>query len=134
MTDTLSPLINDLNRPYWEAARQGELCLPHCVDTGRAFWPPSPASPYPNGRQVEWRPITPRGTVSGACTYRRVYLAEIEEHVPYGIVLVEVEPAVRLQAFVPQGGEIAAGEAVQLSFEPVFGEEFPVLTAKREAV
>src|SRR3546814_6293290 len=49
MSARLAPVVNDLSRPFWDAAEEGRLSLPHCVATGRPFWPPAPASPLRTG-------------------------------------------------------------------------------------
>lgn len=132
MSERLQPIVNDLNAPFWAAARAGELKLPYCVRTGRAFWPPSPLSPYAEDAEVEWRRVARRGVVRALCIYRRVFLKAFEPLAPFGIALVETENGVRLQAHVskPLGERpLQAGDAVMLGFRVLIEGGEPVLVA-----
>lgn len=133
---SLRPIVNELNAPFWEGARAGELKLPHCTRTGRAFWPPSPLSPFAENAQVEWRSVAPRGVVRALCVYRRVFLKEFEPLAPFGVALVELDGGVRLQAHVPEPfGErpLRAGDAVSLSFRVLVEGGAPALVAEWSA-
>lgn len=125
------PIINELNAAFWEAARAGNLKLPHCGITNRAFWPPSPVSPYAEHAAVEWRSIAPRGTVRAFCVYRRVFLKAFEPLAPFSIALVELEGGARLQAHVSDPLALQAGDQVKLGFRVLVDGGPPALTAER---
>lgn len=125
------PIINELNAPFWEAARTGDLKLPHCASTNRAFWPPSPVSPYAESAAVEWRSAAPRGVVRALCVYRRVFLKAFEPLAPFAIVLVELEGGARLQAHVSDPQALQAGDEVKLGFRVLVEGGAPALTAER---
>ena len=38
---------------FWDGTRNGKLLLQRCGDTGRAYFPPRPFSPYTGTRNVE---------------------------------------------------------------------------------
>src|SRR3546814_8217791 len=82
MSARLAPVVNDLSRPFWDAAEEGRLSLPHCVATGRPFWPPAPASPLRTGGAVAWREIEAAGMLLSMAVYRRAFQAALrsEEH------------------------------------------------------
>ena len=40
-------------RHFWEGCKDGKLLLQRCPDTGRAYFPPRPFSPYTGTRNVE---------------------------------------------------------------------------------
>jgi uncharacterized OB-fold protein len=133
MTTTLTPVINSLNAPFWDAAKQGRLVLPRCVRTGRSFWPPSPFSPFVTNGPVEWRPAGPEALLIARVTYRRSFLKAFDPLMPYAIGLVELAEGPRLQAFIRDPDSAAAPGAddrVRLSFEHLLGE-VPILTAAR---
>ena len=73
MSETIEPEITDLNRPFWDAAARGELVLPHCIKSGKPFWPPSPLSPFVNRGDVEWRSVAPCAVLHSLVIYRRVF-------------------------------------------------------------
>lgn len=131
MDETADPIVNALNRPYWEAAARGELVLPCCAATGVAFWPPGPISPFVDAG-VEWRAVDPHGTVRALAVYRRGFQQAFAARLPYGIALVTLACGVRLLAHVPSADDPAAprpGDAVRLRFERVAGAA-PLLVAE----
>src|SRR3546814_21111842 len=87
MSARLAPVVNDLSRPFWDAAEEGRLSLPHCVATGRPFWPPAPASPLRTGGAVAWREIEAAGMLLSMAVYRRAFQAALAGPLPYGIAL-----------------------------------------------
>lgn len=124
-------IVNSLNAPFWEGARAGELRLPHCAATNRAFWPPSPVSPYSENAAVEWRSVAPRGIVQAFCVYRRVFLKAFEPLAPFAVALVELEGGARLQAHVLDPDALQAGDRVKLGFRVLVEGGAPALTAER---
>lgn len=125
------PIINELNAPFWEAARAGDLKLPYCGATGRTFWPPSPISPYDENAAVSWRSVAPRGVVRALCIYRRVFLKAFEPLAPFAIALVEIDGGARLQAHVSEPRALRAGDNVRLGFRVLVDGGSPALVADR---
>jgi len=126
------PVVNSLNRAYWDAAARGELVLPFCVATGRAFWPPSPISPFATGGAVEWRKTAPFGQLIARAVYRRGFLKQFEPLMPYAIGLVELDAGPRLLAHIARADspDAPAAEArVRLQFENLL-DDAPILTAR----
>lgn len=125
--------VNNLNRPYLEAAARNQLLLPFCTASGRAFWPPSPVSPFVTGGAVEWRAVKPQGTLRARVIYRRGFLKDFDPLMPYGIGLVELADGPRLQAHIasPDTEDAPrAGDAVRLAFEKLL-DGAPILTAQK---
>jgi uncharacterized OB-fold protein len=127
--DSLDPIVNRLNRPFWDAAAKGELSLPHCAVTGRAFWPPSPISPFAEGAAVQWRACEPFGVIKAMVAYRRVFHPAFASLTPFGVALVELECGPRLQAHVvaPDSRHAPrAGQRVRLTFRPILPDGPPI--------
>lgn len=132
MSETVSPILNALNTPFWAAAAEGRLILPACVATGRAFWPPSPVSPFVTGGAVAWREARAEGVLRGVVVYRRVFQKAFERLTPYGAALVELDAGPRLMAHLARPDDPAAprpGARVRLGFAPLFegGPAVPIL-------
>lgn len=129
--ETLAPILNDLSRPFWNGAAEGRLVLPHCLETGRPFWPPAPSSPFWTAGAMEWREVKAAGTLLSLVVYRRAFQAVLAAQIPYGIALVEVSPDVRLLAHVRNSDvELAPmpGTHVGLCFRPLVPSGMPILT------
>jgi uncharacterized OB-fold protein len=127
MTESVDPPINTLNTPFWEAARGGTLLLPHCAKSGRAFWPPSPVSPYVTGGEVAWQAVSPTGILRASVVYERVFQMAFKPLAPYRVGLVELDCGVRLQAYhAGPSGAPAIGDRVTIGFRHLAGGNYPV--------
>jgi hypothetical protein len=121
MTEPVTPIVNELNAPFWQAAEEGRLVLPVCVSSGRCFWPPSPVSPFVTGGGTAWRDSKGEGLLRGAVVYRRVFQKAFEGVVPYGVGLVELDEGPRLQAHIadPDSTRYLPGDRVAIAFEAI---------------
>ena len=132
MAEILDPIHNQLNAPFWAAAEAGRLTLPTCTATGRAFWPPSPVSPFVTSGAVEWRAFKAVGRLLSVVVYRRVFQRTFEPLTPYGVGLVELDCGPRLMAHVPNPDDPdapRAGQRARLDFIRLFdgGPAIPAL-------
>jgi uncharacterized OB-fold protein len=128
------PLRNALNAPFWAAAERGVLALPHCLASGRAFWPPSPLSPHVTAGAVAWRETEPVGVLRSLVVYRRVFLKAFEAVTPFGVGLLELDAGPRLLVHVPHPDDPtspAVGERAILYFAPITDGGPPVPTLIR---
>ncbi len=131
MQEPIAPIVNALNAPFWTAAAEGRLLLPNCVSSGRAFWPPSPLSPFVDRAGVEWRPVSGKGTLIALAVYRRSFQKAFAPLTPYAVGLVELDSGPRLQAHLadPDAADAARpGERVALRFRKLFETGPPVPT------
>ena len=127
-----SLLRNTLNEPFWQAAAEDRLVLPFCESTGRAFWPPSPISPFATGGKVAWRNVEPVGTLRALAVYRRVFDRDFASLMPYAVALIDLDAGSRLQAHLAHPDAPDAprrGERVRLRFTPILegGPAVPVV-------
>jgi uncharacterized OB-fold protein len=104
----LLPSIVDENRPFWEGARQGELRVQRCRETGRLIFPPrlrSPWAPEP-GVEPEWTAVSGRGTLWSYVVPHPPLLPYYAERAPYNVILVALaeDPTIRMV------GNLVAGE------------------------
>lgn len=131
--DGLQPIVNSLNRPFWDAAEAGRLVLPYCVQSGRAFWPPSPSSPFTGGA-VLWRDVAATGRLRSRVVYRRGFMKELEARMPYAVGLVELDAGPRLLAHIetPDApGSPQPDERVAIHFLRLVEGGRPVPTARK---
>ena len=124
-----------LTAPFWQAAADRVLALPHCTATGLAFWPPSPLSPYDSGAAVEWRPVPGGGTLQARVVFRRSFVAELANRIPYAVGLVELDAGPRLQVHIGAPDDASApqpGQRVEIRFVEIVPGAGPVPIAQRE--
>ena len=96
----LLPTIDDENRPFWEGARQGELRVQRCRETGRLIFPPRLRSPWAPrvGVEPEWTAVSGRGTLWSFVVPHPPLLPYYAERAPYNVIVVTLEedPAIRM--------------------------------------
>jgi uncharacterized OB-fold protein len=119
MADLPRPQPDDDARPFWDYTRTGELRVQRCAACGALRHPPRPMCARCHSLDVEWAPVSGRGTVfSYVVTHQPVHPA-LADRVPFATVLVELEEGPRLTSNlvdVPPG-EITIGMPVEVVFE-----------------
>lgn len=89
-----SPIPNADTRPYWEAADRGELAYRHCLDCGKAQFPPGRVCRHCHGEALEWRVSHGLGTVHSFTIVHRAPTPAFAA--PYAILLVDLEEGFRI--------------------------------------
>jgi uncharacterized OB-fold protein len=90
------PRIDEVNRPYWEAARRHELLLQKCQECGHYRYPPGETCPFCLSDRLEWVKANGRGTVYTWTVFHQVYHPAFEKNIPYAVVAVELDEGPRL--------------------------------------
>lgn len=85
------PKIDALNRPFWEAAREGRLVVQTCSRSGDMHMPPTPVCPACLSDEQEWRPATGRGSLESWIAFHRAYWDGFKDELPYNVCLVRLE-------------------------------------------
>ncbi len=126
MSDYRKPLprLDDHNRPFWEAAKQGELRLQCCLDCGTLRFPATRYCASCRSERSEWRPVSGKGTVQSSCVFHQVYFEGFRDEVPYNVVVVTLEEGPRLFSNLVgvANDEIRIGMPVEAVFDAVTPE------------
>ena len=80
-------------RHFWEGCKEGKLLLQRCPDTGKAYFPPRPFSPYTGNRNVEVFQASGRATLHSYVIHHRPVPGFTP---PYAIAVVELEEGPRM--------------------------------------
>lgn len=123
------PVVDPESRPYWEAAREGELVVQRCADCGERQLYPRRLCRHCWSRELTFDPVSGTGTVY---SYTRCHVPGqpgYDEETPYAVALVELDlPAenpsgrpVRLTTHVIDlpDEELAVGLPVEVTFERI---------------
>ena len=89
--DTLLPHIDEINAPFWEGARQGELRVQCCRDTGKLIFPPRTTSPWGDHLPPEWTCVSGTGRIWSFAIPHPPLLPAFADYAPYNVVLVQLE-------------------------------------------
>ncbi|WP_425587125.1 Zn-ribbon domain-containing OB-fold protein [Streptomyces violaceusniger] len=97
MGDKFRPAPTPETQTYGDKARLGELWLPTCAHTGRAFFPPRARSPF-NGGPVSWKRASGRATLASYVVVHRASPG-FEGEAPYVVAIVALPegPCLRAQ-------------------------------------
>jgi uncharacterized protein len=85
------PKIDALNRPFWEAAREGRLVVQVCSRCNDVHMPPTPVCPSCLSDKQEWRSASGRGTLESWIAFHRAYWDGFRDELPYNVCLVRLE-------------------------------------------
>jgi uncharacterized protein len=84
---------------FWDRARERELWLPRCVDTGRVFFPPRAFSPFTGG-PVSWEKASGKARLASFVIVHRPSPG-YEQEAPYVIALADLAEGVRMMTNLP---------------------------------
>jgi uncharacterized protein len=105
---------------FWEGAKAGKLLLQRCKDTGKAYFPPRPFSPYTGSRNVEVFEASGRATLLSYVIHHRPVPGFKP---PYAIAVVELEEGPRMMTNIvdcPQTPEaLVLDMPLEVAFTPM---------------
>ncbi len=118
------PTLDDVNRPFWTAARQQQLALQHCGDCGKPRYPINHVCPHCLSDRFEWKVISGRGTVHSSIVFHQIYNAAFTGDVPYNVSLIQLDEGPRMISNVVgiAPSDVKVGDAVEVVFDPVTPE------------
>ncbi len=88
------PRVTEFTRTFWEGLGEGRFLTSRCVRCGHLTFPPKPICPECWGSDVEWVPLSGRGTL---VSYTEVSAAPqmFAQEAPYRLCIVDLEEGVR---------------------------------------
>jgi hypothetical protein len=84
------PQVDDLNRPFWDGAREGVLRLQHCGGCDALRYPISPVCPNCLCTEYSWDEVSGRGEVYTFGVFRHVYNEAWSDRAPYAVAIVRL--------------------------------------------
>ncbi|HEY4253447.1 MAG TPA: OB-fold domain-containing protein [Roseomonas sp.] len=85
------PLVDNWNRPFWEACGRGELTLQRCKTTGKCFFPPAPVSPFTGRPEWEWIAASGGGELWSYVVFHQSYFPGMKDELPYPVAMVKLD-------------------------------------------
>jgi|SRR5579884_1697775 len=118
------PEITEATRPFWQAARAGELRMQRCTACGHLRYPINEVCPRCLSDAAEWVPLSGRGTVFAALVYYQVFHPAFRDDVPYNVSMIQLEEGPRMFSNVVgvPPDQVKVGDAVEVFFDPVSDE------------
>jgi len=112
------PAIDVWNRPFWDACAEGRLTFQRCKATGKAWYPPSPVSPYDLRAEWEWEDSAGQGTIVSWVVFHQKYFAGFADRLPYNVAIVRLDEGFSILSNIAAPNDtIRIGQRVSLAFE-----------------
>lgn len=86
-----APVLDNWNRPFWQACRERRLILQRCKATGKCFFPPAPVSPFTGRPAWEWMTASGRGELWSFVVFHQKYFDGMADELPYPVAMVKLE-------------------------------------------
>jgi uncharacterized protein len=114
----IRPAINDVNRPFWDGCRHGELLLQRCTHCQRLRYPAAVVCPSCLARDADWQRMSGRGKVFSFVVFHRAYHPAWEGKVPYNVALIELDegPIMLSNVVDVDNAKLEVGFPVQAAF------------------
>jgi len=111
------PKATPETRHFWEGCREGRLLLQRCRETGRAYFPPRPFSPYTGSRDVEVFEAEGTGFLYSYVIHQRPVPGFVP---PYAIAVVELTEGPRLMTNIVGCPQTPEALVLDMAVEVVF--------------
>jgi len=120
------PAPDELSQPFWEAAKQHKLVIQRCQECGYFNHPPRPACDACQSQQLQFEPVSGRGTIYSYTVMHQPNIAGFEDQIPYVNIFVELEeqPLLFVVSNLPgsEKDKVRIGGRVEAYFEDVDAE------------
>lgn len=119
-----APILDNWNRPFWEASREHRLIMQRCTETGQFFYPPAPVSPFTGRPDWKWEAVSGFGEVWSFVVFHKKYFAGFGPHLPYLVAMIRLDEGPFLLTNILDQDNDAAwiGQRVAVKFEQRQGE------------
>ena len=107
--------IDEVSRPFWEAAREGRLLVQRCADCSAVQLGVEMCVDC-FGERLEWIDASGRATVHTFTVMHLRYHPAFEA--PYAAAVVELDEGPRLPVRVPDHVALQVGQRVSIAFVP----------------
>jgi uncharacterized protein len=117
----IRPAINDVNRPFWDGCRDGQLKVQRCTHCDRLRYPAGMVCPECLSGEAEWQSLSGRGKVFSFVVFHRAYHPAWEGKVPYNVALIELDegPIMLSNVVSIDNAKLEVGLPVQAVFEAI---------------
>lgn len=118
------PKLDDVNRPFWDACREGRLDLQKCGSCGHIRYPISHVCPECLSYETNWVTVSGKGEVFSYIVFHQVYNKAFAGDVPYNVAIVQLDEGPRMISNVTgvPNDAVNVGDRVEVTFDPVTDE------------
>ncbi len=127
-----SPVPDDIDRPFWDAANEERLVIQHCSACDRLQHPPQ-ATCYECGspQHLGWRQMSGKGSIYSYGVVYDTPVAVLQPQQPYNLAVIQLDedPGINMYSHLPGApiDNLPIGGRVEVMFEttPGNGQKVP---------
>jgi uncharacterized OB-fold protein len=118
------PVVEDWNRPFWDAIHGGELRMQRCADCGRIRYPISSICSDCLSSEYEWTELSGRGEIMSYIVVHQVYNKAFADDVPYNVALIQLDEGPRMFSnIIGVSNDVPkVGDRVSIVYDRVTGD------------
>lgn len=120
----IRPVPGELTSTYWAHAKRHELVVQGCEPCGWIWHPPLPRCPHCHTAELNWYPVSGRGTVYTFTVVTHATHVLLAGRIPYVVAIVELAEGPKMVAnihrCVPE--RVHIGLPVRVIFEEITEE------------
>jgi uncharacterized protein len=121
MPENKLPDVDDqATAPFWSGTQEGKIVVQSCTKCGYLRWPPGPICTECQSSDVEWKAISPTGTLWSHATYHRALDPAFAKEIPYTVGLIELDDGPRMYGRLVDGtANVGPGVPVRAVFREI---------------
>ncbi|WP_152007437.1 Zn-ribbon domain-containing OB-fold protein [Hoeflea sp. EC-HK425] len=118
------PIIDPGTKPFWDAAKEHRLSIPHCLNCGKHHFYPRELCPHCHSDKLEWTDVSGKGEVYSFTIARKPAGQVFAADVPYIIAMIELDEGPRMltNLVVSDVETVSIGDLVMVEFDDVTEE------------
>lgn len=115
------PELDERNRPFWTAGRDGELRMQRCGSCERLVHPPALVCPHDGGEDLAFVALSGRGKVETWTRNEKAWFPGFDAPYVVALVTLDEDPGTRVLTNLVGFGDAGprSGAAVEVLFEHV---------------
>jgi len=104
---------------FWDGCNNGKLLLQRCKDTGTAYFPPRPFSPYTGSKDIEIFEASGKAKLFSYVINHRPAKG-FEDEAPYAIAVIELDEGPRMMSNIVECEQTPEALKLDMSLEVIF--------------
>lgn len=115
------PTVNNLNSPFWNAAKEKTIKMQFCSNCGHFRYPIAPACPKCISTNFTWGEVGKTGEIWSFSIFHKNYFEGFEEEIPYNVAVIKLDNGVKLISNIVgiNNEDLKIGTRVEAYFEDV---------------
>ena len=122
MPRPVTPIPDELSKPFWDACNERRLVIQNCRACNRMQYPPEKTCyECESDQNLEWREVQGRGSINGFVVIHDSRLQVYWDQQPYNVAIIQLEEDPDIKFFSNLPGtpvdEVPIGAPVEVVFE-----------------